>query len=121
MRLTCNTTRARGACSAGSNSRRGVGGLSQAPAASLPDQPFQQRARLGHSCLQRSHNNRLEVELAGSGGLDVQGAAAEAAAPGEPLETLYDCLGLAQAMVDIASAVDDDMLARLQVEKGSRR
>jgi hypothetical protein len=67
----------------------------------------------------RSYNARLDMELAGLGSSDVQGAAAEAA--GAPQEPLYDCLGLAQAMVDMSATAEDGLLARLQLEKGSRR
>jgi hypothetical protein len=64
-----------------------------------------------------SHNLGLEAQLAG-GHLDFQAAAA---APGGGLEH-FDCLGLAQAMVDFSVALDDDStLERLQVEKGSRQ
>ena len=64
-----------------------------------------------------SHNLGLEAQLAG-GDLDFQAAAA---APADGLQH-FDCLGLAQAMVDFSVALtDDSTLERLQVDKGSRQ
>ncbi len=74
-----------------------------------------------------SHSSRLELELHLDGHVDVQAAAAgfgsDALRHHEEHEppVMYDCLGLAQAMVDIAAAVDDELLDHLQLEKGSRR
>ncbi|KAI3435849.1 hypothetical protein D9Q98_001907 [Chlorella vulgaris] len=74
----------------------------------------------------RSHIRSLPVELvAQTAGVDVQGivAAQAAATAGEMQDsTQFDCLGLAQAMVDMCAVLDDDeLLEQLAVEKGSRR
>lgn len=74
-------------------------------------------AGVGRVCRRlSSHNGRLEVELAS--GVDVQAAAAAVSAPDSSVR--YDCLGLAQAMVDFSAAVEDGLLDELQLEKGSR-
>ncbi|KAL4458478.1 hypothetical protein ABPG75_013343 [Micractinium tetrahymenae] len=73
----------------------------------------------GSSTRLASHSQRLEVEL-GAGAVDVHAAVAEAKDAAASLPC-FDCLGLAQAMVDFSAAVDDGLLAQLGVEKGSRR
>ena len=116
----------------GAGARRHVGAATRRPTAAAPF--AQPRRAFGPTTATTpagarrlaSHNERLDVELGGPA-VDVQSLAAgggedggeDGGAGGEPL---YDCLGLAQAMVDVATVVEDELLqGELGLEKGSRR
>lgn len=120
MMLSCvNACPASASCSGrGVPSRRAAA----PPPLALNQQPLShKRAGLYNRVAAKSHHGRLELELAGADVQAVAAAAAAAQAPADSSCVQYDCLGLAQAMVDISSAVDESLLAQLGVEKGSRR
>jgi hypothetical protein len=76
------------------------------------------RPRTAHT--RKAHNRKAELQL-GWPGTEQFYADATSSAEGDASDQTWDVLGLGQAMIDFSAAVDDDTLASLQVEKGSRR
>ena len=73
----------------------------------------------------RYHGRKAELHLGwpASGGADpfYEEEEAAAAAAGAAHAQRFDVLGLGQAMVDFAALAEDDVLERLNVEKGARK